>query len=46
MSCSPVLQNGRIIDEEEMHLERTLNFSAKFYGEKWENAKEIEILMW
>ena len=32
-------------DEEEMSLERTLNFLAKFYGQNWENAKEIDILM-
>ena len=32
-------------NEEEMSLERTLNFLAKFYGQDWEKAKEIDILV-
>lgn len=32
-------------DEEEIRLERTLNFLAKFYGQNWEKAKGIDILM-
>lgn len=32
-------------DVEEMCLERTLNFQAKFYGQNWDKAKEIDILM-
>ena len=32
-------------DEEEISLERTLNFLAKFSGQDWEKAKEIDILV-
>lgn len=32
-------------DKEEMRLERTLNFLAKFYGQNWGKAKIIDILM-
>lgn len=32
-------------DADITHLERTLNFLAKFYGHNWDPAKTVDILM-
>ncbi len=31
--------------EEQIQLEHTLNFLAKYYGSKWDNAKYVDILI-
>jgi len=33
-------------DEETERLERTLNFLAKNYGNDWDKAERVELLMW
>ena len=33
-------------DEETEQLERTLNFLAKNYGNDWDKAERVELLMW